>query len=171
MTFPMSTQKVKGTGYEALYMPTKDPRQMELYNQVSQALGPFLGKSISGLGQLAGGDQAAFQGLEAPAMRQYQQLLGDIGARYSGMGMGAQRSSAFQNQLTGAAGDLAERLQSQRLSLQQNAIQQLLGLYGNLIGTDLYDTQLIPRKQGFLREFGVGMAPGIGQALGYLPFM
>jgi hypothetical protein len=82
------------------------------------------------------------------------------------MGSGARQSSGFQNTMTGAATDLAERLQGQRLGLQQNALSQLLSLYQNLIGTDTFDTMFLPKQKPFWQEFLGGMAPGIGQGLG-----
>lgn len=164
---PAMARSVARTPYQQLQVSTKDPRAMELYGQVAQSLRPHLGGAVQELGQLAaGGTPEQWQQLEAPALRQYQQLVGGIGARYSGLGMGAQKSSAFQNELSGTAADLAERLQGQRLGLQQNALNQLLSLYQSLIGTDTFDTMFLPKKKPFWQEFLGGMAPGIGQGLG-----
>jgi hypothetical protein len=168
MATPASSRNVSRTPYQQIQVPTKDPRAMELYQQVAQALGPHLGNAVQGIGQLAGGGTPEqWQQLEAPALRQYQQLVGGIGARYSGLGSGgAQKSSAFQNELSGSAADLAERLQGQRMGLQQNALQQLLGLYQNLIGTDTFENVFLPKQKPWWQEFASAIAPGIGMAGG-----
>jgi len=173
MSFPMpiSSYPARGTGYRAINIPTKSGEQSRAFSEALAALQPYLGGAVGSMGRMASGQPEQFEQMEAPAMRQYQQLLGNIGARYSGMGMGAQKSSAFQNEMSSAASDLAERLQSQRLSMQQSAQEQLMNLFKSLMGEDLFDTQLMPKKSSFYKQFGLGMAPGMGQALGSLPFM
>lgn len=162
---PAVARSVARTPYQQLQVSTKDPRAMELYGQISQALSPHLGGAVQGLGQLAaGGTPEQWQQLEAPALRQYQQLVGGIGARYSGLGMGAQKSSAFQNELSGSAADLAERLQGQRMGLQQNALNQLLSLYQSLIGADTFENAFLPKKKPFWQELIGSLAPGVGAA-------
>lgn len=148
MATPTSYRSMSRTPYEQLQVPTKDPRQMELYQQVASALGPHLRGSVEGMGQMAaGGTPEQWAQLEAPAMRQYQQAIGGIGARYSGLGMGTQKSSAFQNELTGSAADLAERLQGNRMSLQQNAQRQLLELYKHLMSTDTFENLFMEKER------------------------
>ena len=85
---------------------------MDLFRQLlggSQgAAGPALGQ----ISQLAGGGSPeTWQQLEAPALRQFGELQGSLASRFSGMGSGARRSSGFQNTVSGAGADLAERLQ------------------------------------------------------------
>jgi hypothetical protein len=162
-----SISSIKGTGYKQLQIPRLSPEQQQLFSQVFSSLSPNLGGAVSGLGQLAaGGTQEQWDQLEAPALRQFNQLQGQLASRFSGMGTGARRSSGFQNASSGAATDLAERLQSQRLGLQQNALQQLLGLYSGLMGTQTHEYGFLPKERPFWQQLLGGAAPGIGQALG-----
>src|SRR5574337_1377112 len=134
----MSTPAIsslKGTGYNALQ--TLDPMQRQIMQLLGSGSMQGLGSGLGHLSQLAGGGNENFWSqLEAPALRQFGALQGNIASRFSGMGTGARRSSGFQNTMTGASTDLAERLQSQRLGLQNQAIQQLLGLGNSLLGRD-----------------------------------
>lgn len=158
---------LKGTGYKQIQLPRLSPEQQALFSQVTGAIQPGLGGGIGHLSQMAaGGSPEYWQQLEAPAMRQFNELQGQIASRFSGAGTGARHSSGFQNALGGASADLAERLQSQRLGLQQNAISQLLGLYGNLMGTETFDTAFLPKKKPFWQELLGGLSGGIGQGLG-----
>jgi len=165
---PTGVSSVKGTGYKQISMPTKSNDQMELFRTLlGGAQGGLGGGGLSQLSNLAsGGDEAMWSQLEAPAMRQFGQLQGDIASRFSGMGSGARRSSGFQNSMNSAAVDLSERLQSQRMGLQQSAIQQLLGLSQSLLGTDLQENMFMPKKKPFWQELLGGMSPGIGQGVG-----
>lgn len=164
MTLP-AISSLKGTGYNQLTMPKLNPQQQQLFNQVSSALGPHLGNAVSGIGQMAsGGTPEQWAQLEAPALRQFGQLQGNIASRFSGMGSGARHSSGFQNTIGGAATDLAERLQGQRLGLQQNALSQLLGLYQSMIGTDTFENALLPKQKPWWQELLGSLAPGLAQA-------
>lgn len=162
-----TTRGLSGTGYRQISMPRLTPEQQQLFSQVMGASGPGILGGIGNLSQMAGGGSPEFwEQLEAPAHRQFGQAIGGIGSRFSQLApgaMSAQRSSGFQNALTGAAGDFASQLQSQRMGMQQSAIQQLLGLYGNLIGTQQFDTRLLPKKKPFWQELLGSLAPGLGQ--------
>lgn len=147
MTTP-TVSSLKGTGYNQIQFPRLSSEQQQLFSQVMGGASPGITAGLGNLSQLAaGGSPEYWKQLEAPAMRQFGELQGDIASRFSGAGTGARRSSGFQNTMGGASADLAERLQSQRLGLQQNAISQLMGLYGNLMGTEMYDTYLTPEKK------------------------
>lgn len=164
-----TVSKLSGTGYRQVNLPTKSPEQMDLFRQLLGGSQAGLGQSLGQISNLAGGgDEQTWQQLEAPAIRQFGQLQGSLGSRFSGLGGGARRSSGFQNTLGDAGVDLAERLQSQRLGLQQSAQNQLLDLYQNLLGQDLYNTGLLPKKKPFWQELLGGAATGIGQGLGTL---
>lgn len=161
--------KLSGTGYKQLNLPTKSPEQMEMFRQLMGGAQGGIGPALGQISDLAGGGSPEmWQQLEAPAMRQFGELQGGLASRFSGMGGGARRSSGFQNTLGGASTDLAERLQSQRLGLQQSAQQQLLGLYQNLLGQDLFSTGLIPKKKPFWQELLGSASGGMGQGLGML---
>jgi len=160
---------LSGTGYRQISAPRLSPQQQQLFSQVMGASGPGILGGINRLSQMAQGSPEFFEQLEAPALRQYGQALGGIGARYSQLApgaMSAQRSSSFQNALTGSAADLAEQLQSQRLGLQQSAIQQLLRLYSSLLGRDLSNQFLVPKKQSGWGSLLGGSLPIIGAGVG-----
>lgn len=99
-----------------------------------------------------------FEQLEAPAYESFNKTLGQIGSRFSQFG--AQDSSAFQNAVSGAGANLAQNLQSQRLGLQNNAVQQLLGHSTQLLGQQPYSLQ--KEDSGF--DFG----DILGKALPFL---
>lgn len=162
-----SVSSLKGTGYNQVQIPKLSREQQQLFSQVFGAAQGGIGSAVGQLGQMAGGgNEESWKQLEAPALRQFGQLQGNIASRFSGMGSGARRSSGFQNATNEAGVDLAERLQSQRMGFQQSAIQQLLGLYGNLMGTQTSDTAFLPRKKPFWQELLGAASGGAGQALG-----
>jgi len=157
---PQPSYKPRIPGYET--MSTFSPEQKELFQRLFEQVGPE-----SYLSRLAGGDQSQFAQMEAPALRQFGELAGGAASRFSGMGgLGARRSSGFQNYLGSAGSDLAERLQSQRMGLQRQALTDLLGISEALLSKQPY--AYMPKKRSFLEELGVGLAGGIGQGLGGL---
>lgn len=170
MTTP-SVSSLKGTGYRATQVPTMSPKQSELFNQLIGGASGGLGRGgLDFLSQLASGGSPEFWGqVEAPALRQFQQEAGGLGARFSNLGMGAQRSSAFKHGLGELSSDLSERLQSQRMNLQRQAIMDLLGLSENLLGQRSFETGLIPKKKSFWQELLGGLSGGAGRAFGSLP--
>lgn len=150
-------------GYEAGQLQQFTPEQMQLFQQLFGQLGPN-----SFLGKLAGGDQSMFEQLEAPAMRQFQGLQGQLASRFSGMGTGARRSSGFQNTANQATSDFAQQLQSNRMGLQNQAIRDLMGLGNQLLGQRPYE-QFV--KKPFWQELLGGAAGGLTQAAAMLPFL
>ncbi len=142
-----SSSGLKGTGFKQFNSPTLNPEQQQLFSQLLGGSKQGISKGLGNLSSLAGGDEQAFNQLEAPALRQFSGLQGNIASRFSGQGSGARKSSGFQNTMSGAAGDFAERLQSQRMGLQQNAIKELLGLGESLLGTKTFETNLIEKKK------------------------
>jgi hypothetical protein len=153
-------------GYKMGQIQNFTPEQMQLFQQMFGHVGPD-----SYLSKLARGDQGMFEQLEAPAMRQFQGLQGQLGSRFSGMGMGARRSSGFQNTANQAAGDFAQQLQAQRMGLQRQALMDLSGLSSELLSQRPYEKFLTPKQKPWWQEFLGGLAPGIGQAAGMLPFV
>jgi hypothetical protein len=162
MTTP-TVQSLRGTGYNQITQPRLSPDQMQLFQRLYQGTSNGIGPGLDQISRLAGGDPSQFQQLEAPAFRQFNDLQANIASRYSGAGSGSRNSSSFQNAMGGASADFAERLQSQRLGLQNNAIQQLLGLSQSLLGTDLYDTHFMPKKKPFWEELLGSAVPGLSQ--------
>jgi hypothetical protein len=114
------------------------------------------------LARLAGGDQSFFEEMEAPAMRQFQQLQGQNASRFSGMGMGARGGSGFQMAQDEATASFAEKLQSNRQQLMRQAIQDLMGLSNNLLQQRPYEQFYVPKKHK-------GGAEAVGRAAGFIP--
>lgn len=136
------------SGYSKGSLQQFTPEQMQLFQQLFSHVGPD-----SFLSKLAGGDQSTFGEIEAPALKQFSALQGQLGSRFSGMGgggnqraLGAQKSSGFQNTMNSAAQDFAGQLQSQRQSLQQQALQDLMGFSNQLLGQKPYE-QFLTKKQ------------------------
>jgi len=152
---------LKGTGLKSVTQQQFTPEQMQLFQQAFGHLGPE-----SFLGKLSRGGEENFKQLEAPALRQFGQLQGEIASRFSGAGLGGRRGSGFQNTLNSATQEFAERLQSQRLGLQQQAVRDLLGLSGSLLQQRPYESALIGKKKPFWQELLGGSAPSLGQAGG-----
>lgn len=157
---------LKGTGYRQFNVPTKGPEQMNLFRDVAGRAQPGIGSGVDFLSQLAQGDPSLFDKLEAPALRQFGQLQGNIASRFSGMGSGARHSSGFQNTVNAAGQSLSESLAAQRMGYQSDAVKQLLGLYQELMGEEHFNTGLVPKKKKWWEELLGGLSGGIGHGLG-----
>lgn len=112
------------------------PEQMGLLQQMMGMIGPD-----SFLSKIAGGDEEAFAQMEAPALRQFSGLQGNLASRFSGMGMGARNSSGFQNAAGAQSSDFAQKLQSQRMGLQSQATRDLMQMAQMLMGQQPYGLQ------------------------------
>lgn len=144
---------------------TMNPQQMQLQQQLLSGLqgGQSNIPGFEWLQQLLSNDPEAFAAYEAPAMRQFQQeIVPGIAERFSGLGMGAQNSSAFQQQLASAGSRLSQDLAAQRAGLRQGALGQLQGLYGQAMQPSFTNIYQQP-TQGILP----GLIGGLGQGAGY----
>lgn len=130
------------SGYKLGQIQQFDPKQMQLYNQQFANVGPQ-----SYLSRLAGGDQELFNQIEAPAMRQFNELQGGLASRFSGMGMGGRRSSGFQNLASQASSDFASQLQANRQNLQRQALMDLMNLSGSLLNQRPYEQFLVQKQR------------------------
>jgi len=146
------------------------PEQMDLFRQLFGHLSPD-----SYTSRLAESDEGLFEEMEAPALRQFAGLQGNIASRFSGMGTGGRHSSGFQNTLTSASSNFAQDLQSQRQGLQRQAIKDLFGMGSELLGQQPYS--YLQKQPSFLENLlGFG-AQGAGQVGGaalmnkILPFL
>lgn len=146
------------SGYKQGQIQQFDPQQQQLYQQGFQHLGPN-----SYLSKLAGGDQATFNQIEAPALRQFSELQGGLASRFSGMGMGARKSSGFQNTANAAASNFAQELQSNRQALQRQALQDLMGFSDQMLKQRPYEQFLVEKQQKQKTNWG-GLIGGIGGA-------
>jgi len=147
-------------GYRQGQLQQFSPEQMELFQRLFGQVGPE-----SQLSRLAGGDQSQFEQLEAPALKQFGELQGNLASRFSGFGAGARRSSGFQNTMNQAASDFAQQLQAQRLGLQRQALQDLMGMSSQLLAQRPYEQFLVKKPPSFLQSLG----GALGENLGSLP--
>lgn len=150
-------------GYKVGQMQNFTPEQMNLFQSMFSHVAPN-----SYLSRLAGGEQGIFDQMEAPAMRQFSELQGNLASRFSGMGMGARRSSGFQNASNQAASNFAQDLQSRRQELQRQAIMDLMGMSSNLLQQRPNEQFLYEKKKPFLQQLLGGILPLAGAGLGGL---
>jgi len=153
-------------GYTPVSQQQFTPEQMGLLQRMFGQVGPD-----SYLSKLAGGDESTFNQIEAPALRQFSGLQGNIASRFSGMGAGAQRSSGFKNTMNQASSDFASDLQAQRQGLQRSAIRDLHEMSTNLLGQRPYETGLMPKQKSGWQQFLESITGGVGQGAGSLGTM
>lgn len=174
---PLTGQNKIPKGYQQGQLQQFSPEQIQLFKQLFSHVGPD-----SYLSRLAGGDEGTFSQIEAPALKQFGALQGNIASRFSGMGSGARRSSGFQNTQTSAAQDFASQLQSQRQSLQQQATNDLYRMSNELLNQRPYEQFLTDAGPSGWQKFGsagkgalsgaasgaaIGsVIPGVGTAIG-----
>lgn len=147
------------SGYKKGALQQFSPEQMQLFQQLFGHVGPE-----SYLSRLSSGSPEAFQEIEEPALRQFGELQGNIASRFSGMGgLGARKSSGFQNTVNTAASNFAQNLQAQRQGIQRQALLDLMGISHELLGQRPYEQFLVQkqRKPGFGGAIGAGLG-GIG---------
>lgn len=133
---------IRPSGYRTAQMSNFTPEQGGLFKQGMENVGPD-----SYLSKLAGGDQSAFAEMEAPAMRQFGELQGNLSSRFSGMGMGARKSSGFSNTMNAAASDFAQDLQSKRMNIRNDAIKSLHGMSQDLLNQRPFERQMYKKEQ------------------------
>jgi len=145
-------------GFRAAQLQNFTPQQQKLFQRSFGQVSPE-----SYLSRLAGGDEGLFEQMEAPALKQFGQLQRGMASQFSGAGsFGARRSSGFQNQQSQAAMDFAQQLQGNRLNLQRQALQDLMGYSNMLLNQRPYERSLIDKKQ---KESGLGGWGSIGGGL------
>ncbi len=149
-------------GYKSGQMQQFTPEQMQLFQQMFNQVSPD-----SYLSRLSGGDESLFNEMEAPALRQFNSLQGNIASRFSGMGTGARRSSGFQNTMNAASSDFAQDLASKRQGLQRQAIMDLMGLSENLLGQRPYQQFLSPKQPKESSGWGGAIGAGLGGLGGF----
>src|ERR1700723_1510932 len=151
------------SGYKQGRLQQFTPEQMELFRSMFSHVGPG-----SYLSRLAGGDESLFGEIEAPALRQFSGLQGNIASRFSGMGTGSRRSSGFQNTMNQAGSDFAQDLQSKRQGLQRQALMDMMGISDSLLGQRPYENFMVPKSKGFLESLLGGASGGLGSGIGGL---
>lgn len=154
------------SGYKQFQVQKFTPEQMQQYQQLFGQVSPD-----SYLAKLAGGDQSAYEEMEAPAMRQFSALQGNISSRFSGMGTGGRKSSGFQNTMNTAANEFAQDLAGKRMEHRRNALMDLMNYSNMLMGQQPYETGLVqkPQQQSALNAFAGGVGGAIpGAVTGFL---
>jgi len=129
-------------GYRAGQLQQFTPEQMQLFQSLFGQVG-----AGSKLAQMASGSDEGFADFENYANRQFQENTGDLASRFSGLGMGARRGSGFQNQATQSAQDFAGQLAMQRQGLQRQALQDLMGMSGMLLGQRPQEQFITPKSK------------------------
>ena len=127
------------------------PQQQQLQNQsIQQALSLLQGSPDAYKG---------FQPIAQQARSQFQKsTVPSLAERFTSLGSGSQRSSAFQGALGSASSDLEQGLAALQSQYGQNQLGSLL----NLGMQPSFESLLRPAQPGFLQS----LAPGIGQGIG-----
>jgi len=137
------------------------PEAMEQYRSLFEHVGPD-----SYLGRLAGGDEEMFAQMEAPALRQFSGMQGNLASRFSGMGMGASKSSGHFNAQGAIASDFAQQLQGNRLNLQRQALNDMMSYSQMLMGEQPY-SMVQKRQKDQSSGWGGILGAGVGAAGGF----
>lgn len=149
-------------------LPTVSPQQRALINQLGTAYSAQLPGSLQFLAQFLSGSNDALESFQRPALRQFEeQIIPTIAERFSSLGSGAQRSSAFGQQLGQAGKALQEQLAAQRSGLGFNAIGALQSLLSPAFQSQFENLQYQP-TQGFLYPAVQGIGQGISGGLASL---
>jgi len=144
-------------GYRQGQIQQYTPEQTQLFESLFGQVGPG-----SQLSKLASGSDEGFAPYEDYANRQFQEFSGQNASRFSGLGMGARKGSGFQNLQTQGAQDFASQLAMQRQGLQRQALADLMGMSGMLLGQRPQENFLVEKHR---RQSGFGKALGIGLPL------
>lgn len=133
--------------------------QQDIFSQLQQGAAGALPAGFEQLLSILTQDPEAARQFEAPALRQFEeQILPTIAERFTGLlGEGAQRSSAFGQQLGQAGAGLAEKLQAQRGERGGQALQQLMQLLGTGL-TPQFESIFRPRQPGLVETGAQGLA-------------
>jgi hypothetical protein len=141
------------------------PEQWNVYDKSQEQFSPE-----SQTYRLANGDESYFNELEAPAKRQFGAMQANTASRFSQGGggagaLGSRHSSGFQNGMSAANSNFAQDLQSQRLGLRRQAIQDLQGMYNDFQQQNPY--QLYEKQQKQSSGWGSLAGTVLGSAAGF----
>lgn len=151
-------------GHRAGQIQQFGPEAMEMYEKLFSLLG-----EDSDIFKMAMGDQSYFDEMEAPAMRQFNELQGGLASRFSGMGMGGRKSSGFQNTSSAATTNFAQDLQSNRQNISRQALRDLMEMSHSLMNEKPFERIISGKEQkepGFWKQFGSNFAQSAGQSAG-----
>jgi hypothetical protein len=121
-------------GFSEFGINNYTPEQNQIFRQSADTLGPN-----SYTARLAKGDESLFAEQEAPALRQFNELQGGMASRFSGMGMGARKSSGFKNTSNAAA------------HLQRQAVLDMMGMSNQFLNQRPVEKGLVekPHKESW----------------------
>ena len=162
------------SGYNLNILQKLNPQQQQIFSSLYGGSQPGMEAGLDYLSGLAMGNDESFAQTEAPAMRQFQGLAGQISSRFSGMGMGGRRSSGFQNMMGQQTSDFAQDLMAKRMAIRDNAIKSLTGIGQQLLGTETQIPTLTQKQQKPTSSWASIGLPLAGAAVGALagnPFM
>jgi hypothetical protein len=120
------------------------------------------------LAKLAGGDQDAFQQMEAPALRQLGEQQSKLATRFSNRGMGGRHGSGFRNAMNSMTSNFLQDLHSKRNDFQSEKLQQLMKFSEMLMQQRPYQNFLEEETEEpawWQKAIGIG-APVVGTAAG-----
>lgn len=132
-------------------------------------MGGPMGAGMGRMQNLLMGGPEAYKEFEGPAMQQFnQQIMPEIAERFAGMGAGSQGSSAFGQQMGGAASGLAQQLAAMRAQLQEGQMGRLQQMLQLGLGTKGFENMYTPEKKdyGFVGMALPALAQGAGMAMG-----
>lgn len=142
-----------GRGREEKTVPTYLPEQNKVLDLITNQIGTSLPSAFSNLNNILSNDPTSIDTYLKP----FRSSLYDYGLPrvYEQLGMlggeGVENSSGFQNAVGRTIGDYEDRIQSQRIALQQNALQSLQGFFPQVFAPREYN-YVEPRESGFLEN-------------------
>ena len=164
---PITSQTLgKSGGLGSFLFGSKDRiSQVPTVNyQQQSALSQLLHQGLSGIQNPTQG----FQPIAENAMNNFQQnIVPSIAERFSSLGSGSQRSSAFGQQLGAAGAGLSSNLASQEAQYGQQALGPLLQLL-QLGLRPQFENVYQPGQSGLFGGFNSGFMGGGGQGSGGL---
>ena len=160
LSAPSSRNNKIPHGFKEYRINQYTPEQQSVFKDYASRLGPD-----SYLSRLAAGDEDLLEESEAPALRQFNALQGNIASRFSRAGLGARNSSAFRNQTSAAASNFAQDLQARRQDLMRNAYRDLAEMSNQFLNQRPYETGLAEKEQhrpSTASQFGTAALNAIG---------
>lgn len=162
---PITSQTIGGKGGLGSFLFGSKDRisQVPTVNSQQQsALQQILSQGLSGIQNPTQG----FEPIAQNATNQFQQnIVPSIAERFSGLGAGAQRSSAFGQQLGAAGAGLSSNLAAQEAQYGQQALGPLLQLLQFGLRPQ-FENAYQPGQSGLFGGAAKGLIGAGGQALG-----
>lgn len=142
-----------GRGRQEKTVPTYLPEQNQVLDLITNQVGKTLPNAFNNLNNIISNDPSTIDTYLKP----YRDSLYNYGLPrvYEQLGMlggeGVENSSGFQNAVGRTIGDYEDRIQSQRVALQQNALQTLQGFFPQVFAPRQYQ-YVETRESGILEN-------------------